>query len=287
MKKVIGILIFIQLLLFFVLHSPHQKDLVLVTCDVGQGDAHIILYHDVQILVDAGEKKDVLACLGKYMPQTDHHIEIAIMTHPEFDHAGGFNAVLERYEIGMIFANRVDNSTDSFRLLKNKVGDLSIPVIQPKDHDELKIDDLVIHFTHPSTDLVGTRGKILLGEETPALNLNDYSLTFRLSQGGVTALYTGDISPEQISNMLARGRIGHVNLLKIPHHGSKNGVTNQLLADTTPDISVISVGKKNKFGHPDQEVLNLLSEYKTQVYRTDLQGDVAFKNENGKLVFQP
>jgi metal-dependent hydrolase (beta-lactamase superfamily II) len=56
---------------------------------VGQGDAHIILYHDVQILVDAGEKKDVLACLGKYMPQTDHHIEFAIMTHPEFDHAGG------------------------------------------------------------------------------------------------------------------------------------------------------------------------------------------------------
>lgn len=285
MKKVIGILVIIQILLLFVLKSPHQRDLLLVTCDVGQGDAHLILYHDVQILVDAGERKDVLSCLGKYMPQSDHHIEIAIMTHPEFDHAGGFNAVLDRYEIGMLFANRVDNSTDSYRLLKNKVGDLSIPVIQPKDHDELKIDDLVILFTHPSTDLVNTGGKIQLGEVNPALNLNDYSITFILSQGGVSALYTGDISPEQIGKMLSRSGIGHVNLLKIPHHGSKNGVTNQLLRDTTPDISVISVGKKNKFGHPDQEVLNLLSTYQTQVYRTDLLGDVAFKNENGKLVF--
>ena len=285
MKKVIGILVIIQILLLFVLKSPHQRDLLLVTCDVGQGDAHLILYHDVQILVDAGERKDVLSCLGKYMPQSDHHIEIAIMTHPEFDHAGGFNAVLDRYEIGMLFANRVDNSTDSYRLLKNKVGDLSIPVIQPKDQDELKIDDLVIRFTHPSTDLVTEGGNIQLGEVNPALNLNDYSITFLLSQGGVRALYTGDISPDQIGKMLSRGGIGHVNLLKIPHHGSKNGVTNQLLADTTPDISVISVGKKNKFGHPDQEVLNLLSTYQTQVYRTDLLGDVAFKNENGKLVF--
>lgn len=286
MKKVIVLLCFAEIVVLYLIFSPQSYNLQYVSCDVGQGDAHLILYHNVQILVDAGERKEVLSCLGKYMPISDHHLEVAIMTHPEFDHAGGFNAVLDRYNVGLIIANSIDNSTESYRLLKKKVGDLHIPVIQPLANDKLKIDDLVLTFVHPGPDIVDTPGFIVLGQSDSQLNLNDYSITFLSEHDGTRALFTGDISPEQISNMLFRDRIGKVNLLKVPHHGSKNGLTNQLLEDVSPDIAVISVGRKNKFGHPDREILDLLLKDETQVYRTDLMGDVAFVEENGKLVLK-
>lgn len=286
MKKILFILCLLEVLALYFVFSPQSYNLQYVICDVGQGDAHLILYHNVQILVDAGERKDVLSCLGKYLPVSDHHIEVVIMTHPEFDHAGGFNAVLDRYSVGLLIANSIDNSTESYRLLKKKVGDQHISVIQPGPNDKLKIDDLVLTFLHPGPDIVDLVGTIQLGQSTPRLNLNDYSITFVSEHQGTRALFTGDISPVQISNMLSRGSVGKVNLLKVPHHGSKNGLTNQLLRDVSPDISVISVGRKNKFGHPDKEILELLSKGSSQVYRTDLMGDMAFVEENGKLVLK-
>ncbi len=285
MTKYLFILVIAEVVALSFVFSPHPTNLRLITCDVGQGDAHLILYENVQILVDAGERQDVLTCLGKYMPLSDHHLEVAIMTHPEFDHAGGFNSVLERYSVGMLVANSIDNSTESYRLLKKKVGDQHIPVIQPAVGDELVIQDLKLTFLYPGPDLVTKTGITQLGAESAKQNLNDYSIVFLLTHGESRALYTGDLSPEAVPVLLSQGIIGHVTMLKVPHHGSKNGLTEQLLSSVTPDISIISVGRKNKFGHPDREILDLLSTSTTKVYRTDLVGDVALVEENGKLVF--
>ena len=62
--------------------------------------------------------------------------------------------------------------------------------------------------------------------------------------------------------------------IKVPHHGSKNGLNQGLLDAVKPELAVISVGENNRFGHPSSEVLNMLKEAKVEVLRTDEQGDV-------------
>ncbi len=94
-----------------------------------------------------------------------------------------------------------------------------------------------------------------------------------LRLGEFDALFTGDIGPEIINKVIATGKIHDVEYIKIPHHGSKNGLIKELLDEASPEVAIISVGK-NSFGHPHQETLDLLKEYDIQVKRTDKDGDV-------------
>ncbi len=77
--------------------------------------------------------------------------------------------------------------------------------------------------------------------------------------GEFEALLTGDIGPAVIEDIIAEGLVRDVEYIKTPHHGSKNGLTKKLLEASTPEIAVISVGK-NPWGHPHQEVIEILSE---------------------------
>lgn len=71
--------------------------------------------------------------------------------------------------------------------------------------------------------------------------------------------------------------IDHLDYIKIPHHGSRYGLTQSLLEKFVPKVSVISVGKNNTYGHPNKEILDLLKQYKVENHRTDLEGDVVIE----------
>jgi competence protein ComEC len=94
-----------------------------------------------------------------------------------------------------------------------------------------------------------------------------------VSFGEFDALFTGDA--ETIWDTLSsEGQLTDIEYLKVPHHGSKNGLTKSLLDSVTPEIAVISSGRKNSYGHPHKESLNLLQDSNVNVYRTDELGDV-------------
>ncbi|MEK7109611.1 MAG: MBL fold metallo-hydrolase, partial [Patescibacteria group bacterium] len=82
---------------------------------------------------------------------------------------------------------------------------------------------------------------------------------------------------------LSHGAIGKVDILKIPHHGSKNGLTKKFLDLADPEVAVISVGKNNFYGHPSNKVLDMLKAKNTQIRRTDRDGDIVFKIPSSKL----
>lgn len=73
-----------------------------------------------------------------------------------------------------------------------------------------------------------------------------------------SALFTGDVGPRVIDEAMQEYMIGDVEYIKIPHHGSKNGLMQKPLNETTPELAIISVGKDNRYGHPHQEILDLL-----------------------------
>jgi len=83
-------------------------NLHIIACNVGQGDAILITYQNIQILTDGGPDTRVLSYLGKYMPFWDRNIELVISTHPDADHSTGLTDVIKNYNIDKILINPID-----------------------------------------------------------------------------------------------------------------------------------------------------------------------------------
>lgn len=225
----------------------------LIACNVGQGDAILAVYKNTEILVDGGPDRSVLDCLGKYMPFWDRTIELVILTHPEKDHYGGLSDVFKRYHIDNFMFNDLQVGSPDYQALVSLVGGSVGRVIRPLKGQHLGVGLMSLDILNP--------------DATPKTGLNPYSVVAELHFGGFTALLTGDIEGFDL------GAKHHVQYIKVPHHGSKNGLTSTLLEETTPDLAVISVGV-NTYGHPSPETLKMLNDYGVKFLRTDQVGDV-------------
>ena len=262
---------------YFILISPTQA----VFCSVGQGDAsYIHIRPSFDIVIDAGPDSSVLECLGQYMPPYDRTIEIAILSHPDLDHFGGFTEMLKRYKIQTFIMPPVYNSSDEFEMFTQTLQHENARIVFPVYGDILPIPNGNISMIWPtqeyiartvSTESIQGNKKEDLG--TPLEELNSYSLVFVLQLEETSILYTGDILPETIT-LLPFTAIPDVDILKVPHHGSKNGLTSTLLYAAQPEVSIISAGKNNRFKHPSQEIIELLNAYNKPYVRTDINGDI-------------
>jgi len=127
---------------------------------------------------------------------------------------------------------------------------------------------------HSSSSLstIGSLGNVL--GTTSDANLNDGSLVFFLRYGSFDALLPGD-ADQHVENYYTGDTLadGVVELLKVPHHGSKTGMTQAFVDWVNPVISVISVGK-NSYGHPSAEAINMLQSIGSRILRTDKEGDI-------------
>ena len=110
-------------------------------------------------------------------------------------------------------------------------------------------------------------------------NENDNSNVIYFKYGTFKFLFMGDAGIEK--DILKKYNISDVYVLKVVHHGSKTSSDKKFIDEIKPKYSIISVGKKNRFGHPNKEVLNNLKQSK--VYRTDQDGSIMFKIKNDKL----
>lgn len=278
-------------LVFFAAFSFTDDKLHLVFCDVGQGDAALVYRGSFQVLIDGGPDSSVLSCLSGHMPFWDRKLEIVTLTHPQEDHYAGLIDVVRRYRIDLFVAPGVDNSTAGFRTLKREIEDRKIRVMSLAGGDMLRNGAIQIDTIWPEREWISmnTESRIenlesrILGAATAKVDLNEFSIVQRISFGDFDALLTGDIEPP-VTETVAEGYGGNggIEVLKVPHHGSKNGLTKTLLDAARPKLAVISVGKKNRYGHPHKETIKLLSEKAIKLYRTDLDGEVEIVTDGKK-----
>ena len=257
-RYIVYILILIFIGIVISVFEIPDNNLHIIACDVGQGDAILVTYKNIQILTDGGPIPSVLSCLARHMPFWDHEIELVISTHPDSDHSTGLTDVLKRYKVDKILINPNRPSTQIYKLLVKEVGSSGVGVIRPSEGMVVTLGlihlDVVSKFDPENT------------------NTNDNSIVYKLEFGKFLGLFTGDMSPK-VSDSLA-STVGPVNYIKIPHHGSANGLTENLLKKVEPKVAVISVGKKNPWGFPSQVILSMLKKYNVTILRTDLMGDV-------------
>jgi len=284
-KYTFTLLFLILAAILLALSQVPDKNLHIIACDVGQGDAILISYGTTQILTDGGPDPSVLTCLGRHMPFWDRQIELVISTHPDADHSTGLTNVLESYKVDKILINPMDPGTNIYQVLKNSVGGRGIGVINPVSGQTLGLGLIYLDILNPTGQMLDSLPVINDGDKLVKYSVkaktNLYSIAYKLSFKMFTGLFLGDIPPEISDSLAGTGSIGRVQYIKIPHHGSVNGITESLINTVKPKVAVISVGK-NPWGLPSEEILNMLNKYEVRILRTDKMGDIDFVTDGEK-----
>lgn len=253
--------------------------------DIGQGDATFIDFPDgQQMLVDCSIDGRILEALGKVIPYYDRDIDYLFITHPDSDHYGGCESVLERFDVKhIVYSGMVKTGDDmwqSFLAAKEHEG---------AQYEEIKAEDVwtiastSLHFLYP--DHVLAQNSKIPGLETET-NTNNTSLVFRIDYGNNSVLMMGDAELELEDYLLETYSDQlNVDILKLGHHGSDSSTGQEFIEMVSPKDAIASCGLDNKFGHPSRRILKRLERASTTVWRTDLHGDIEVVfDENGYII---
>ena len=112
-------------------------------------------------------------------------------------------------------------------------------------------------------------------------NENDNSNVIYLNFSNIKIIFMGDAGTEVEEDILDKYDLKDIDILKVGHHGSKTSTSNKFIDKINPKYSIISVGKNNRYGHPNSEVLDILNN--SSIYRTDRDGSIVFKIKNSVL----
>ena len=237
--------------------------LKVVFFDVGQGDGIFIeTPNKKQILIDGGPDKTILEKLGQIMPPYDQTIDLVILTHPDADHLTGLVEVLKYFKIGQIITSGFAGDSATYQEWEKEIQKKRIEVILARAGQKIVFPSgAVLEILWPDQSRLETISKA-----------NDASVVGRLVYGNSEILLPGDIE-RKIENILLGENLDlDADILKAAHHGSKTSTGEAFLNAVSPEAAVISVGKDNRYGHPNQEVLDRLDNI--AAYRTDESGDI-------------
>jgi competence protein ComEC len=269
------LLTFSLIFLFAIWQWPDGK-LHIVFCDVGQGDASLVVKGSFQALIDTGPMRgNVVECLSGHMPFWDKELELLINSHPEADHLGDLADVAEHFRIGMFVVDGKMPAGTLAETIKVMVS-AGTKLVGAQGGDRLLYGDLYFDILWPeekSDDLlawVDGSERAVLGKET---GLNRYSLVMKMRYGETSVLFTGDIGEGEEQELVTSGRLGKVDVLKGAHHGSKFSSSTEFLSTVKPWLTVFSVGK-NSYGHPTEEAMGRVAEAGSKIWRTDRQGEL-------------
>lgn len=235
--------------------------------DVGQGDSILVTSPTgKKVLIDGGPNQKVLEYLGRDLPFYDRKLDLVILTHPHEDHLSGLLEVVKRYEVGQVWMEKVVHTSDIYlkwlKLLKEK----KVKIAAPRVGDEVKFGDgLTLMVIWPIQEAL-----------KDSKDLNQTSIVVLLSYGHFRSLLTGDAGEESQPYGLVEewSKGGGIEILKVPHHGSKTALNDDFLKKINPKTSVISVGANNRYNHPSSDLIQKLESNGSRVYRTDKSGTV-------------
>lgn len=267
-KKTIFIALALALsLVVYALATATTSGAKVVFLNVGQGDATLVsLPGETQILIDGGPSNELTVSLGRYIPFYDRTIELVILTHPHADHLRGINEVLDRYKVENVMFSGVGYDSEIFKGFINRLENEGAQVYIARAGDTVVWDNKpILRVLSPDEYLLGQEFK----------KIHESTVVSELVIGGVKFLLTGDIEEALEKNLLDRGVVSDVDVLKVAHHGSKTSSSFAFLNAALPETAVVSVGK-NSFGHPAEEVINRLKKLGSKILRTDEAGDIVW-----------
>ncbi|MBI3592409.1 MAG: DNA internalization-related competence protein ComEC/Rec2, partial [Nitrospirae bacterium] len=242
-----------------------QKGIKITHLDVGQGDAAVVELPDKRTLVmDTGKSGFQVGEFLRY--RGIREIEAVVISHGQFDHAGGVRYLLNNFQVNEIWDND---------LLVYKAG---FP--NGVRHRGLNRGDITegrgyrIAALHPYNGFYP-------GDSKDSDENND-SLVLEIQGRNNSFLFTGDIEKAAEENLAYLGDYLKSSVLKVPHHGSRSSASEAFFRAVSPKIAVISAGRRNMYGHPHSETIEMLGNAK--ILRTDRDGAIGISElPDGRL----
>jgi len=246
--------------------------------DVGQGDAILIQTPNGQnILIDGGpESQTIVLALSEKLPFWNRTIDLMVCTQPQADHITGLVEVLHRYKVKQVLEPGVSYDSSTYREWLRLVADQGIEYNLARAGQEIDLGNgIKIEVLNPPTELL----------EGTSCDTDNNGVVLKLTWNKVSFLLTADIREEAEFELIMQRANLKSTVLKASHHGSTTSTTWQFLAVVDPEVTVISVGADNPFGHPSPDVVERLIDRlgEDNVYRTDKHGTVEFITDGEKL----
>ncbi|MCR5617327.1 MAG: DNA internalization-related competence protein ComEC/Rec2 [Clostridiales bacterium] len=243
--KIISLLTAVSLIAFGLFGSL-GSDTAVIFLDVGQGDCCLIMSCGRSMLIDGGTTEEGRKVLPDVL---DHYkirsVDYSVLTHLDEDHKGGIMYLNDIGRSGKIITSVTGVGENVKRGDIIRVGKVDLKIIAPDDTTET-------------------------GE-------NPDSLVGIISYAKTSILMTGDIDQEKERELIEKGLISDVDILKVAHHGSRTSTSREFLKASSPEVCVISVALYNNYGHPSEETMERLGEVEANTYLTSKNGAIIVK----------
>jgi competence protein ComEC len=259
-----------------VLRDEKTKELTVAFLDVGAGDSiYIEAPNGNKMLIDGGPDRSVVRELSEIIPFYERTIDVVLATHPDKDHIGGLVDVLKNYDTKIILTTGATSTTETDKAFGNAIFDeekMGAKNILVRRGNVVKLsEDVLFTVLYP----------VAISPKEPT---NDTSVVGILTYGNQSFLLTGD-APQKVERYLVSvdGKKLKAQVLKLGHHGSKTSSSEVFIGNVSPDYAIISTAKKNRYGHPNKEVIDLLKKYNIPTLATYDGGKIIFKT-NGETL---
>ena len=201
----------------------------------------------------------------------------------ETDHVGGLLTLIQELKVKNIIIAKQPEDSENYKKFKEiiKKKKIQINVVGVDvlgDPKKIYIEEN-LYF-----DLIWPYAQNMISENP----LNNNSLVLKLNYKKFSILFTGDIEKSAEKKIINKYKnnleILKATILKVAHHGSKTSSIQEFINKVKPQIALIGVGKNNKFGHPNEEIINRLKDIGAKIYRTDQDGEISITvNKKGKM----
>ena len=258
----------IFLILIFILYFKSYFNLnnYVYYIDVNQGDSSLIRIKNKTILIDTGGQINSKLMTNSIIPFMKSigvkRINYYILSHGDYDHIGWSIDLINNFKVDEVIFN-----CGEYNKLENEL----ISILNEKN----------IEYYSCINELNVNNNQLLFLNTKEYNDENNNSNVVYLELDNYKFLFMGDAGVEKEKDILNRYNISNIDVLKVGHHGSKTSSSKDFINEINPKYSIISVGKNNRYGHPNNEVLNNLKESK--IYRTDEDGSIVFKIKKNKL----
>ncbi len=291
---------------FLLLPLPH-RGLDVTFLDVGQGDGICIRADSSVILVDGGSSDEKNLGKNRLVPFIKssgiRRIDSVIVSHGDSDHISGLVWLFQEEEdigIRQLILPKAGQADEAYQTLIEQADRRGCRVIWMERGDRIESGKLRIQCLYPQGEDEGAENRRNLEEmaEKALADRNEQSLVLRVEYGKFAMLLTGDMSEageaallecentgsaENASEVSGENGLEGIFLLKSAHHGSRFSNSEEWLDAVNPQITVISYGKDNRYGHPHEETIERLRERKIKVIGTGQDGSVFFHTDGEKV----